>query len=50
MLPFSAFGLTGLPISVTLCLPAAVNILQTDNTLLIASFPTQMFAAWTAVG
>jgi len=42
--------MVGVPISITLCLTAAAYIWQTDNTVLFASFPTQMFTGLDSYG
>ncbi|MFG6083383.1 TRAP transporter large permease [Paracoccus litorisediminis] len=42
--------MVGVPISITLCLTAAAYIWQTDNTVLFASFPTQMFSGLDSYG
>ncbi len=53
MFSFGAFVflmLIGLPISIVLCLTAVAYILQSDNTVLFASFPTQMFTGLDSYG
>ncbi len=53
MFTFAAFVtlmLIGLPISIVLCLTAAAYILQTGNTVLFVSFPTQMFTGLDSYG
>ncbi|WP_139976640.1 TRAP transporter large permease [Ochrobactrum sp. CGA5] len=47
---FVALMLIGLPISIVLCLTAAAYILQTGNTVLFVSFPTQMFTGLDSYG
>jgi tripartite ATP-independent transporter DctM subunit len=53
MFTFGAFVvlmLVGLPISIVLCLTAAAYIWQSDNTVLFASYPTQMFMGLDSYG
>jgi C4-dicarboxylate transporter, DctM subunit len=47
---FVALMLIGLPISIVLCLTAAAYIWQSDNMVLFASFPTQMFMGLDSYG
>jgi tripartite ATP-independent transporter DctM subunit len=47
---FVALMLVGLPISIVLCLTAAAYIWQSDNMVLFASYPTQMFMGLDSYG
>ena len=47
---FVVFMLVGLPISIVLCLTAATYIWQSDNIVLFASYPTQMFMGLDSYG
>lgn len=47
---FAVLMLIGLPISIVLCLTALAYIWQSDNAVLLASFPTQMFSGLDSYG
>ncbi|WP_312530706.1 TRAP transporter large permease [Paracoccus sp. (in: a-proteobacteria)] len=47
---FAVLMMIGLPISIVLCLTALAYIWQSDNAVLLASFPTQMFSGLDSYG
>nr|WP_242607000.1 hypothetical protein [Comamonas thiooxydans] len=46
---FIAIMMVGVPIGLCLCLSGIFYIYNTENTVLLQSFPSQMFGGWTAM-